>query len=128
MKKILAIALLCSTSTFLGFFLGGSSVWYTLENEKKELREMAEYCQEFELSIDSSQIVDRIMFVTAMTSDNQELHLGRKEAFIEKLSNDLLQLQNEINKDLSDLEIKRKKELVLLIQEVLAEENPDQDS
>ncbi|MGR6874016.1 hypothetical protein ACU6U9_17280 [Pseudomonas sp. HK3] len=123
MKKITAIALLCSISSIFSFSLGVAVDFFETTHKAEEMYEIAKSCQELKSVGADGQIIDRVMFVKAMISDNKELQESYEGTFTHKLAQDALELNRQISNDISDSELKSKKDLILLIEELLKEVN-----
>jgi len=123
MKNLTAAAILCSISSIFGFGLGGAFGSYESFLKAEEMYEIAKSCQDFKKLGADSQTIDRVMFVKAMISEDEELRDSYESNFTQKLSKDALELNKQVSSDLTDEELKSKKELILLIEELLKEVN-----
>lgn len=123
MKNITAAAILSSISTIIGFGIGGVLGSYESFMKAEEMYEIAKSCQDFKTLGADSQTIDRVMFVKAMVSEDEELRESYESNFIQKLSKDALELNRQISNDLTDEELKSKKELIEMIEGLLKEVN-----
>jgi len=121
MKNLVAAAVLCSVSVFIGIAGGAGMTHFQSTVKAAELYEIVKTCQILNPSDDDSNILYKLMYLKAMNSESEETKLAYEEIIFKRLVQDAAELDKQIKEDITDSELQSKKKLLKNIEDFFAE-------
>jgi len=121
MKNLIAAAVLCSISVFIGLAGGVGFTYFQKSMEIQELYDIMKTCQTYKADDGDLETMHKLMFLKAMNTDNAETKVKYEQMIFSALLKDAAELDKQIEDNVSDIELRSKKDLLKDIEEFIEE-------
>ncbi len=128
MKNLVAVAILCSVSTFIGLAGGATITAFQDKANAYDIYEIMKSCEFFKLNDGDVDVAHKLMFLEALNSDSEEARIKFGEYIFERLLIDAIELNREIKENITDSELNMKKELLNEIEGFIKSRSENENS